>query len=76
MPKAMEHEPLTQAGLCAHEDELRRQWESAVAPVIGDAGLELPGTLQPVYGGRVGRHADSLRQLLEDMRRVHGPPAG
>ena len=64
-------EPLTQAGICPHEDELRRQWESAVAPVIADAGLKLPEAVRPVFGGRVGRHPKALAELIEDMQRAH-----
>lgn len=63
-------EPLAQAGICAREEELRRQWESAVAPVLAEAGLALPENVQPVYGGRVGRHQDSLKELLEGMQLV------
>ena len=61
-------ESLAQFGICPHEEELRRQWESAVAPVLADAGVELPETVQPVYGGRVGRHHETLAELLESMR--------
>jgi len=62
-------EPLTQAGICPHEEDLRRQWESAVAPVIAEAALGLPETVQPVHGGRVGRHSPALVELLECLRR-------
>jgi ring-1,2-phenylacetyl-CoA epoxidase subunit PaaC len=56
--------PLVQAGICPHEDELRQQWESAVAPVLAGARLEAPDTAQPVYGGRVGQHHQMLGDLL------------
>jgi ring-1,2-phenylacetyl-CoA epoxidase subunit PaaC len=62
-------EPLAQTGICPREDELRRQWESAVAPVIAEAALDLAETVRPVYGGRVGRHAQTLGELLERVRR-------
>ena len=62
-------EPLAQTGICPREDELRRQWESAVAPVIDEAALNLPETVRPVYGGRVGRHSQTLAELLERVRR-------
>lgn len=64
-------EPLTQAGICPREEELQRQWESAAAPVLADAGLELPETVRPVYGGREGRHGDALPKLLEDLQLVY-----
>jgi ring-1,2-phenylacetyl-CoA epoxidase subunit PaaC len=64
-------EPLAQAEVCPHEEELRRQWESAVAPVLAEAGLELPEAVQPIYGGRVGQHPEALTKLLADLRLVH-----
>ncbi len=64
-------EPLTLAGICPREEELRRQWESAVAPVLADAGLEQPETAQAAYGGRVGHHPESLTSLLNDMQIVY-----
>ena len=64
-------EPLAQAGISPREDELKRQWESAVAPVLADAGLTVPEGMPPIYGGRVGRHSDALRELLESMQLVH-----
>ena len=64
-------EPLAQAGICPREEELRRQWESAVAPVLADAGLELPETVQPLHGGRSGQHPEALGQLLDDLQLVH-----
>ena len=64
-------EPLTQAGICPREEEFQWQWESAVAPVLAEAGFELPEMVQPVYGGRVGRHPPALTKLLEDLQRAH-----
>lgn len=64
-------EPLAQAGICPHEEELRRQWESAAAPVLADSGLVVPETVQPIFGGRVGRHPEPLAKLLEDLQLVH-----
>lgn len=63
-------ERLAQAGICPREEELRRQWESAVAPVLKDAGLTLPEAVQPIYGGRVGRHPAALKELLDGMQLV------
>jgi len=64
-------ETLVQAGICPHEDDLRSQWESAVAPVLADARLEVPAHAKPVYGGRVGRHPDALKELLDGMQVVY-----
>jgi ring-1,2-phenylacetyl-CoA epoxidase subunit PaaC len=64
-------EPLAQSGICPREEELRRQWESAVAPVLADAGLDAPEMAPPAYGGRVGRHPQMLAELLSHMQRAH-----
>lgn len=64
-------EPLAQAEVCPHEEELRRQWESAVAPVLAEAGLELSEAVLPIYGGRAGRQPEALTKLLADLRLVH-----
>jgi ring-1,2-phenylacetyl-CoA epoxidase subunit PaaC len=64
-------EPLAQAGISPREEELKRQWESAVAPVLADAGLTTPDGVEPVCGGRVGRHSDALKELLDKMQLVY-----
>lgn len=63
--------PLAQAGICLQEGELRSQWESAVAPVLRDAGLIVSENAEPAYGGRFGRHPAALAQLLEGMQLVY-----
>jgi len=64
-------ETLAQHGICPREEDLRRQWESAVAPVLEEAGLSVPPSAAPVHGGRVGRHPDALKRLLDDLQLVH-----
>jgi ring-1,2-phenylacetyl-CoA epoxidase subunit PaaC len=64
-------ETLAQTGIQPHEDELRSQWESAVAPVLCEAGLQIPDNPVPVYGGRVGRHPAELKELLDQMQVVY-----
>ena len=64
-------QPLLQAGICPTENELKSQWESAVAPVLADAGLTIPASCKPVYGGRVGKHPAELAQLLEGLQLVY-----
>jgi len=63
-------ETLAQSGISVRERELRCQWESAVAPVLADAGLEVPEAPQAIYGGRHGRHPDALKDLLASMQQV------
>ncbi|MFQ5461614.1 MAG: 1,2-phenylacetyl-CoA epoxidase subunit PaaC [Phycisphaerae bacterium] len=62
---------LAQHDLCPREAQLQREWESAIAPVLADAGLELPEDATTVCGGRVGRHIDDLAALLKDLQLVH-----
>jgi ring-1,2-phenylacetyl-CoA epoxidase subunit PaaC len=64
-------QPLTQAGICSPEDDLKSQWESAVAPVLADAGLRIPDSCKPVFGGRVGKHPPELNQLLDGLQLVY-----
>jgi len=64
-------ETLAQAGICPREHELQSQWESAVAPVLREAGLKLPDSASPVYGGRVGRHPAALKELLDGLQLVY-----
>jgi len=64
-------ETLAQGGICPREVDLRSEWESAVVPVLGDAGLEISENVQPVHGGRMGRHPEALKELLESMQLVH-----
>ena len=64
-------EALAQAGVCPREDELQGQWESAVAPVLADAGLKVPDAAKPMFGGRVGRHPPELVELLDQMQLVY-----
>ncbi|MFQ5413939.1 MAG: 1,2-phenylacetyl-CoA epoxidase subunit PaaC [Phycisphaerae bacterium] len=64
-------ETLAQARVCPREHDLSRQWESAVAPVLVDAGLTVPTNVEPHYGGRHGRHSDALATLLRGMQLVY-----
>ena len=70
-------ETLAQADICPREVELCSQWESAVAPVLANAGLRVPHGVKPAHGGRVGRHPPHFPKLLDELRRVfqNNPPA-
>jgi ring-1,2-phenylacetyl-CoA epoxidase subunit PaaC len=64
-------ETLTQSGIAPRETELRKQWESAVAPVLLDARLRVPENAAPMYGGRVGKHPPALKELLDQLQLVY-----
>lgn len=61
---------LAQAEICPREEDLQKEWASAIVPVLQAAGLVLPGHAAPEYGGRVGRHSAALRELLDQMQSV------
>jgi ring-1,2-phenylacetyl-CoA epoxidase subunit PaaC len=63
-------ETLAQAGICPREEDLQKEWGSAVAPVLKAAKLNVPENVVPVHGGRVGRHPAALRELVEQMQSV------
>jgi len=61
---------LDRKGICPSEEELCCRWASAIVPVLSEAGLEAGTGVRPVYGGRIGRHPDSLTDLLKNMQVV------
>lgn len=62
---------LDRADICPPESQLQNQWESAIAPVLNDAGLAIPEDAEPIYGGRLGRQPAELAELLEQMQLVY-----
>ena len=64
-------EQLAQAGISPLEEDLRCEWESAVAPVLAGATLDVPEHLQPIHGGRVGRHPPEFKDLLDQLQVVY-----
>lgn len=54
------------------EKELKDRWIKKVETVIAQTQLNLPDwkTLQPVTGGRVGKHSEYLQPLLDEMSEV------
>ena len=64
-------EILAQAGIAPRELQMRKEWESAVAPVLREAGLMVYDNSRPVDGGRVGQHPAELKELLDAMQMVY-----
>ncbi len=54
------------------EQLLKKRWIKKVEEVIQQTKLTLPDwqTLQPVYGGRAGKHSEHLQPLLDEMSEV------
>jgi ring-1,2-phenylacetyl-CoA epoxidase subunit PaaC len=59
-------------GIFPGEKELQEQWMKNVEQVIHKTQLTLPDwkLLQPVYGGRTGKHSEHLQPLLDEMSEV------
>lgn len=54
------------------EDKLREAWKQRVEQVISATALKLPDwkIIQPVNGGRVGKHSEHLQPMLDEMSEV------
>jgi ring-1,2-phenylacetyl-CoA epoxidase subunit PaaC len=59
------------AGIAPREADLCREWTGKVRPFLTDAGLVVPDDVEPIYGGRQGRHPPELAALLEAMQKVY-----
>lgn len=46
----------------------RAEWDARIAPVLAQAGLELPKPRRGVSGGRNGHHSEHLGHLLSEMQ--------
>jgi len=62
---------LGHSGISEPDEQFRCEWESAVAGVLAKAGLTVNEAAQPIYGGRVGRHPQSLSDLLQSIQKSH-----
>ncbi len=72
MFESTEHsESLRHYELCPAESKLSAQWQSAVAPVFREAGIRVPENVEPIFGGRRGRQAPELAELLAGMQLVY-----
>lgn len=63
---------LTDSGLFGGEKLLKERWVEAVERVLQDTQLRLPAwsDVQPLLGGRLGRHSEHLQPLLDEMSEV------
>jgi len=58
-------EVLAKDGISPSEEQCRREWESAVWPVLTHAGLEIDEAVQPIHGGR---QPGPFTQLIRNMQ--------
>jgi len=67
-------EVLVAGGMLPEPTTLRGRWEQAVVPLLQEMGLKVHGAAagegREAGGGRVGRHSDNLRALLDEMTSV------
>jgi ring-1,2-phenylacetyl-CoA epoxidase subunit PaaC len=63
-------ETLSSTGVQPSEAELCATWKSRVVPVLSEAGLDVPQSAKPTYGGRAGRHPPELAELIGSMQKV------
>ena len=63
---------LIESGIFAGEKELKQRWLLKVEEIIHRTHLSLPdlNTVEPVLGGRFGRHSEHLQPLLDEMSEV------
>jgi ring-1,2-phenylacetyl-CoA epoxidase subunit PaaC len=50
---------------------MRPAWDAILAPILAEAGLDLPETPFPQTGGRTGNHRETLGHLLAEMQSVY-----
>lgn len=55
-------------GLVPLRCDMRSAFDQRVSEVLGRAGLDVPGKVWPLEGGRVGRHSEHLSTLLATMQ--------
>ena len=63
---------LIESGIFTGEKELKQRWLLKVEEIIHRTHLRLPdlNTVEPVLGGRIGKHGEYLQPLLDEMSEV------
>jgi ring-1,2-phenylacetyl-CoA epoxidase subunit PaaC len=63
---------LVEKGIFQGEKMLQERWQAKVSEIIKQTKLNLPAweTVQPVSGGRSGKHSEHLQVLLDEMSEV------
>jgi ring-1,2-phenylacetyl-CoA epoxidase subunit PaaC len=65
-------EELIKSGIFEGEQALKEKWLTKVEAIISQTSLHLPDLklVQPVLGGRHGKHSEHLQPLLDEMSEV------
>jgi ring-1,2-phenylacetyl-CoA epoxidase subunit PaaC len=63
---------LIEAGIFEGEKKLKESWIAKVEETIHQTSLHLPDwkIIQPITGGRIGKHTEHLQPLLDEMSEV------
>jgi ring-1,2-phenylacetyl-CoA epoxidase subunit PaaC len=63
---------LLATGVFEGEASLKEKWIKKIDEVISQSNLRLPdlSLIEPVYGGRTGKHSEHLQPLLDEMSEV------
>lgn len=63
---------LIKNGIFEGEQKLKEKWMTKVETIISQTRLHLPdwNLVQPVMGGRLGKHSEHLQPLLDEMSEV------
>lgn len=63
---------LIESGIFGGEQVRKERWMKKVEELIGQTNLTLPEwkVVQPVTGGRIGKHSEHLQPLLDEMSEV------
>ncbi len=61
-----------EAGIYPGEKAIETQWKENVSKILEESGLKVPdwNSIEPVYGGRYGKHTEHLQPLLTEMTEV------
>lgn len=62
---------IARLGVQAAEADLVAPWRRSVEPQLAEAGLSVPRSATPIYGGRAGKHPPELAELLGALRKVY-----
>lgn len=62
---------LASAGICPPEATLCERWRKTVDSLLEAAGFGVPKDVEPVFGGRTGRHTAELTRAIDDLQKVY-----
>ncbi len=63
---------IIEAGIFAGENEVKKRWLVRIEETLSNTSLILPDwkIINPIIGGRIGKHSEHLQPLLEEMGEV------